>query len=39
MKCDDCELRKFYASAFDMHWMGVEDCPFECEKVEPKEET
>lgn len=26
-KCDDCELRSFYARAFDFHWMGEDDCP------------
>lgn len=31
-KCDNCEIRKFYARAFDMHWMGEDDCPCVCEK-------
>ena len=29
--CEHCDLRQFYAKAFDMHWLGKNDCPFECE--------
>ena len=28
-KCDNCELRKAVAKAFDLHWLGEDDCPYE----------
>ena len=30
-KCDNCQLRKAIARAFDLHWLGEDDCPFQCE--------
>lgn len=30
-KCDTCEIKKSYARAFDMHWLGKDDCPYECQ--------
>ena len=33
-KCDDCAIRQRMARAFDLHWMGEDDCPFECEAEE-----
>ena len=33
-KCDTCEIRKSYARAFDMHWLGKDDCPYECDEEE-----
>ena len=29
-KCDNCELRKWYAKKFDLHWLDEYDCPYEC---------
>ena len=29
-KCDNCLIRQAYASGFDIHWMGEDDCPAEC---------
>lgn len=31
MNCKDCELRKYYARVFDMHFDYM-DCPFKCVK-------
>lgn len=31
-KCDQCWIKKYYASAFDVRWLGVDDCPFICEE-------
>lgn len=28
-KCDNCRLRKESAKAFDIHWHGEDDCPYE----------
>lgn len=28
--CKDCEVRKYFARAFDMHWHDGADCPYEC---------
>ena len=28
-RCDNCRLRKESAKAFDIHWMGEDDCPYE----------
>lgn len=28
-KCDNCRLRKESAKAFDIHWMGTDDCPYD----------
>lgn len=33
-RCDNCQLRKAIAIAFDLHWIGADDCPFECEEEE-----
>lgn len=27
-KCDNCEIRRLMARAFDLHWMGEDDCPY-----------
>ena len=29
-KCDNCKIRQRMARAFDLHWMGEDDCPFGC---------
>ena len=36
-KCENCEIRKYFARAFDMHWLGEDDCPYECEVKDKKE--
>ena len=28
-KCDNCRLRKESAKAFDIHWHGEVDCPYD----------
>lgn len=28
-KCEICRLRKESAKAFDIHWLGEEDCPYD----------
>ena len=28
-KCDNCRLRKASSQAFDIHWLGEEDCPYD----------
>ena len=28
-KCGNCRLRKESAKAFDIHWHGKEDCPYD----------
>lgn len=28
-KCDNCRLRKESAKAFDIHWLGEDDCPYD----------
>ena len=28
-KCDFCQFKKAYA-AFDLHWLGEDDCPLDC---------
>jgi len=33
-KCNNCQIRKAIARAFDLHWLGVDDCPIECEEEE-----
>ena len=33
-KCDNCKIRQKMARAFDLHWMGEDDCPFVC-PIEP----
>ena len=36
-KCDNCRLRKETAQAFDIHWLGEEDCPYDvCPEVKTK---
>ena len=30
--CDNCPIRKAIARAFDLHWLGEDDCPFKCEE-------
>ena len=27
--CENCEIRKAVARAFDLHWMGEDDCPWQ----------
>ena len=27
-KCENCRLRKESAKAFDIHWLGEDDCPY-----------
>ena len=29
-ECEDCEIKKFYAKAFDIHWLDEYDCPCIC---------
>lgn len=31
-KCEQCEIRKVIAKAFDLHWMNEDDCPMQCPK-------
>ena len=28
-KCDNCRLRKESEKAFDIHWLGEDDCPYD----------
>ena len=36
-KCSNCHLRKETAKAFDLHWHGEDDCPYEkCPIPTPK---
>ena len=36
-KCSNCRLRKETAKAFDLHWLGEDDCPYEkCPIPAPK---
>lgn len=28
-KCDNCCIRKECATAFDIHWLGKDDCPYD----------
>ena len=28
-KCDNCRLKKEFAKAFDIHWFGKDDCPYD----------
>ena len=28
--CENCDVRKMIARAFDCHWFDDEDCPMEC---------
>ena len=28
--CENCEMRKYYAKMFDVHF-GWADCPYECD--------
>lgn len=32
-ECETCEIRKYYARAFDFHFTEC-DCPFKCEEEE-----
>ena len=34
-KCDNCKLRQYMAITFDLHWMGEDDCPFDCHAEAP----
>ena len=36
-KCDKCEARIYFARMFDIH-IEQDDCPYECEKEENKNE-
>ena len=38
MDCENCVTRKYYARAFDMHWLGKDDCPYECEETTERTE-
>ena len=39
-KCDNCEFRKAIAQAYDLHWMGEDDCPVaECLEADGEEAT
>lgn len=31
-KCDNCEVKKWYARVVDYHIFGEEDCPYVCDK-------
>ena len=32
--CEECEVRKWIAHDFDLHWIGAEDCPTACKEKE-----
>lgn len=35
-KCENCRLRKESAKAFDIHWLGEDDCPYaDCPVPDP----
>lgn len=36
--CKNCEIRKYYAVAFDIHF-SKEDCPYDCESEEQKKKN
>ena len=38
-RCDNCRLRKETAKAFDLHWHGEDDCPYEHCPVPPLPKT
>lgn len=38
-KCDDCDIKKWYAIKFNYHIFDERDCPYKCEKEEPKEDS
>lgn len=33
-KCDNCEVKKWYARVVDYHIFNEDDCPYVCEKKE-----
>lgn len=39
-KCDNCEIKKWYARVVDYHIFNEEDCPYICHEpcVEEKKE-
>lgn len=37
-KCDNCEIKKWYARVVDYHIFDERDCPYIC-KEEPKEDN
>ena len=37
MNCKECEIRKYYAKAFDIHF-DIKDCPCECKVKEEGDE-
>lgn len=28
--CNGCEVKKYFARAWGLHWHDGEDCPYEC---------
>lgn len=38
-KCDNCEIKKWYARVVDYHIFDERDCPYICKEVEPKEDN
>ncbi len=36
-KCDNCEVKKWYARNVDYHIFSEEDCPYVCDKKEEAE--
>ena len=28
--CNGCEVKKYFARAWDLHWHDGDDCPYEC---------
>ena len=38
-KCDNCEVKKWYAKVVDYHIFGEEDCPYVCDKKEAENDN
>ena len=38
MNCESCVLRKATALMLDLHWLGEDDCPYECPYKEDQNE-
>lgn len=36
-KCDDCDIKKWYAIVLGYHILDERDCPYICKEEEPKE--